>query len=82
MFVPTLRGLTLAGALVYLIALDRATPANVIWTVVVVAVLLLLIEVLEGSGLAREATHAGAVRAEAVQADAEQERAGAGPSAG
>jgi hypothetical protein len=87
MFVPTLRGLTLAGALVYLIALDRATPANVIWTVIVVAVLLLLIEVLEGSGLAREATHAGAVRAEAVQADAEQadaeqERAGAGPSAG
>jgi hypothetical protein len=82
MFVPTLRGLTLAGALVYLIALDRATPANVIWTAVVVAVLLLLIEVVEGSGLAREATHAGAVRAEAVQADAAQEPAGAGPSAG
>jgi hypothetical protein len=70
MFVPTLRGLTLAGAVGYLIALDRATPTNVVWTAVVVALVLMLIEVVEGAGLAREAGHAGAVRAEAAHAEA------------
>lgn len=70
MFVPTLRGLTLVGAVVFLLALDRATPANVVWTAVVVGLVLLLIEVIEGSGLARESQHSGAVRAEAAPVDA------------
>jgi hypothetical protein len=68
MFVPTLRAVTFAGAVVYLVALDRATPVNVFWTAVLVGVVLLLIEVVEGSGLAREAQHSGAVRAEAPPA--------------
>jgi len=66
MFVPTLRAITLVGALAYLVALNRATPVNVIWTAVVVGAVLLLIEVVEGSGLAREARHSGAVGAEAA----------------
>jgi hypothetical protein len=66
MFVPTLRALTLVGAVAYFVAASPLIPANVFWTAVVVAVVLLLIEVVEGSGLAREAQHAGALVAEAA----------------
>jgi len=77
MLVPTLRALAMAGAVWYLLALHRATPANVVWAAVAVAVALLAIEVIEGSGLSREAAHAGAVRAEATR-----EPDGDGPTAG
>lgn len=65
MFVPTLRGIVLALAVVYLIAVDRLTPGQVFWTAVAVAAALLAIEVVEGTGLARERAHAGALVAEA-----------------
>jgi hypothetical protein len=65
MFVPTLRGLVLAGTLVFLLTADRLYPTTVVWTFAVVAGLLLAVEVVEGSGLTREEAHAGALVAEA-----------------
>jgi hypothetical protein len=65
MFVPTLRGLVLVGALVVLLTADRLFPSTIVWTFAVVAGLLLVVEVVEGSGLTREESHAGALVAEA-----------------
>jgi hypothetical protein len=70
MFVPTLRGIALVVALGFLVAVDRLSPAMVFWTAVGVAVALLVIEVVEGSGLARERAHAGALVAEAAHPEA------------
>lgn len=66
MLVPTLRGIVLVVAVGYLIALDRLSPAIVFWTAVGAAVALLLIEVVEGSGLSRERAHHGALVAEGL----------------
>lgn len=66
MFVPTLRAVVLVGALAALLMADRLYPSTILWTFVVVAGLLLLIEVVEGSGLQREESHAGALVVEAV----------------
>lgn len=65
MFVPTLRGLVLVGALVVLLTADRLFPSTIVWTFAVVAGLLLVVEVVEGSGLTREESHAGALVVEA-----------------
>lgn len=70
MFVPTLRGVVLVGAFVLLLTTDRLYPATIMWTFAVVAGLLLAIEVVEGSGLTREESHAGALVAEAPHAGA------------
>lgn len=65
MFVPTLRAVVLVGALVFLLTADRLYPTTILATFVVVAALLLAIEVIEGSGLTREESHAGALVVEA-----------------
>ncbi len=70
MFIPTLRALVIAVAVLYLIALDRLSPSIVGWTAIVTGAALLLIEVLEGAGLARESERAGAMVAPAQDVSA------------
>lgn len=66
MLVPTLRGIVLVVAVGFLIAADRLSPSMVLWTGVATAVTLLLVEVVEGSGLSREQSHHGALVAPAL----------------
>jgi hypothetical protein len=79
MFVPTLRAVVLTGALVFLLTADRLAPVTIVWTFVITAGLLMVVEVVEGAGLLRERAHAGAVMAEAAHPAAP---AGAAPAAG
>lgn len=61
MFVPTLRAVVLAGGVAVLFAVGRLTPEVVVWTALGVALLLLVIEVVEGAGRAYEGQRPGAV---------------------
>ena len=65
MLVPTLRAIVVALGIGYLFAAARLTPGQVLWTAVAVIVGLLVVEVVEGSGLGFEKAHAGALVAEA-----------------
>ena len=67
MFVPTLRALVLAGGVAVLFAVARLTPEVVLWTALGVAVLLLLVEAVEGAGRAYEGGRSGAVVASAEE---------------
>ncbi len=69
MFVPTLRAVVLGIAAAYVLLADRLSPAEIAWTAIGVAVGLLLIEVVEGAGLAHESAHAGALVAPAATPD-------------
>ena len=66
MFVPTLRALVLGIAAAYVLLADRLSPTEIAWTAVGVTVGLLLIEVVEGAGLAHESERAGALVASAT----------------
>jgi hypothetical protein len=66
MFVPTLRAMVLGVAAAYVLLADRLSPVEILWTAVGVAIALMLIEVVEGTGLATEAEHAGALVATAA----------------
>jgi hypothetical protein len=72
MFVPTLRAVVLLVALGYLVAVDRLSPATVLWTTVVAGLALLAVEVVEGSGLSREQARHGALVAEAIDPSSDQ----------
>lgn len=67
MLVPTLRAIVLGAAVVWLFAVGRLTPEIVLWVAVCAALLLVLVEVVEGSGLGREEARAGALLAPGVQ---------------
>lgn len=65
MFVPTLRALVIGLGVAYLVLADRRSPVEVLWTCLAIAAGLLLVEIVEGSGVAREQGNAGALVAEA-----------------
>jgi hypothetical protein len=66
MFVPTLRAVVLAAAAAFLLLSDRLTPASIVWTFVATALALLVVEVIEGSGLATEERRSGALVAQSA----------------
>lgn len=66
LLVPTLRGVLIALALLYLILADRLSPGEVVLTALMVGVSLVAIEVLEGAGLGYESQRAGAIVAEPI----------------
>jgi hypothetical protein len=66
MFVPTLRAIVIALAAAYLILVDRRSPSMILWTFVIVAVALLLVEIIEGAGRGYEEPRAGALVAESA----------------
>ena len=66
MFVPTLRAIVIALAAAYLILVDRRSPSMILWTFVIMAVALLLVEIIEGAGRGYEESRAGALVAESA----------------
>ena len=71
MFVPTLRAIVIALAAAYLILVDRRSPSMILWTFVIMAVALLLVEIIEGAGRGYEQPRAGALVAQADHASSQ-----------